>query len=103
MPTNNWMDRGRCKGTDPEIFFEDASETLAKAICRGCPVKPDCLTWAMDNDQDGVWGGMSSDERRKLQRVVKRVHCLGCGSNQTYSDGRSRICVGCGTSWLESI
>lgn len=97
------MKRGRCRDVDPDIFFEEGAEELAKAICLRCPVKHECLTWVLEVPQSGVWGGMTDDERRKLQRVGKRVHCLGCGSDQTYSDGRSRICVPCGTSWLESI
>jgi WhiB family redox-sensing transcriptional regulator len=42
---------------------------VAKRICRGCPVRDDCLVEALDNRIDtGVWGGMTERERRALLR-----------------------------------
>jgi WhiB family redox-sensing transcriptional regulator len=41
----------------------------AKAICAGCPVREECLEYAMRWDQlCGVWGGLSERERRQLRR-----------------------------------
>jgi len=45
----------------------------AKAVCRPCPVIGDCLEWALAANQDaGVWGGMSEEERRALRRSRQR-------------------------------
>ncbi len=71
-----WRDRAACKDSHPELFFPigttgDALEEIdaAKAICRSCPVRKDCLAFAIETNQEsGVWGGMSEDERRKLRR-----------------------------------
>ncbi|WP_322755208.1 MULTISPECIES: WhiB family transcriptional regulator [unclassified Frankia] len=72
----DWRHRAFCRGTDPELFFPigttgpAASQIdAAKAVCRHCTVTDECLAWALDAGQDsGVWGGLSADERREVQR-----------------------------------
>lgn len=71
----DWRDRA-CIGMDSQIFFPCGSTGVAldqaeeaKAVCQRCPVVTQCLEWAMETNQpDGVWGGMSADERRTLRR-----------------------------------
>ena len=59
---------------DPELWFpgsEKPQDRLsrgrlrrAKAICHGCPVREECLIYAVRTGQRfGVWGGMTSRER----------------------------------------
>ena len=51
-----------------------AQAAEAKAVCRECTVQAICLQWALDNNQDsGVWGGMSEEERRSLKRRAARA------------------------------
>ena len=51
-----------------------AQAAEAKAVCRECTVQTICLQWALDNNQDsGVWGGMSEEERRSLKRRAARA------------------------------
>jgi WhiB family redox-sensing transcriptional regulator len=66
----NWSERAACKGTDPdELFTQGAAQNRAKLICRGCPVRTECLADALDNGMEfGVWGGMTERERRALLR-----------------------------------
>lgn len=72
----DWRHRAACQGEDAELFFPVGTSgpallqiAQAKAVCRGCPVVSECLTWALESGQDaGVWGGMSEDERRALKR-----------------------------------
>lgn len=46
-----------------------AEQNVAKRICRGCPVRNECLADALDNRIEfGVWGGMTERERRALLR-----------------------------------
>jgi WhiB family redox-sensing transcriptional regulator len=74
-----WRDRAACLGVDPELFFPDgnAGRALlqieeAKTFCRRCEVAQTCLKWAMESGQDaGVWGGLSSEERRALKRRAR--------------------------------
>ncbi|AVO21663.1 WhiB family transcription factor [Mycobacterium phage MooMoo] len=66
-----WADRAVCQTTDPESFYpEKGSSTKdAKQVCAGCPVRVECLQWALDNNEEfGVWGGYSERERRKIKR-----------------------------------
>jgi WhiB family transcriptional regulator, redox-sensing transcriptional regulator len=77
-----WRDGAACLSVDPELFFpignaEPAFHQInnAKVICRRCEVADTCLRWAMHSQQDdGVWGGLSADERRTLKRRNARAH-----------------------------
>lgn len=77
----DWQDRAKCAavGANPDIFFPDSEEgrggayaqakAEAKAICRSCPVRDQCLQFALATRQKfGVWGGYTPKERRALQR-----------------------------------
>ncbi|WP_374198573.1 WhiB family transcriptional regulator [Streptomyces scabiei] len=63
-------------GEDPELFFPIGSTgpaleqiEAAKQVCNGCPVRAECLEFALDTNQDsGVWGGTSEDKRRAARR-----------------------------------
>jgi WhiB family redox-sensing transcriptional regulator len=68
-----WMDLALCAQTDPEAFFAEKGEWQktadAKRICAACPVRAQCLEFALTNkEQYGVWGGLSERERRKLRK-----------------------------------
>jgi len=66
-----WVDRSACRGVDVNRFFPHRGEPVdtLKAICRGCPVRADCLDYAMVNvERHGIWGGLSERERRRLRR-----------------------------------
>ena len=72
-----WMRRGRCKDMDPAIFFpnDGVGVQVAQRICAECPVRGDCLEYALDNRVDhGVWGGASERERRRLLRQRRLAH-----------------------------
>ncbi|MGY1690748.1 WhiB family transcriptional regulator [Geodermatophilus sp. SYSU D00697] len=64
-----------CAETDPEAFFPEkgGSTREAKRVCAGCPVRSQCLEFALANDERfGIWGGLSERERRRL-RLQRRV------------------------------
>ncbi len=73
----NWIESARCIGEDPDLFFPIGSTgpaaaqvESAKAICTLCGVREECLEWALVTDQEaGVWGGLSEEERRALKRA----------------------------------
>ena len=44
------------------------AETRAKLICRECPVRAECLEYALAHGEQGIWGGMSEDERADILR-----------------------------------
>lgn len=54
-----WADEGACHG-EHDLFFTGAQHEKAKAICAGCPVRVECLTFARRTGQVyGIWGGVS--------------------------------------------
>jgi WhiB family transcriptional regulator, redox-sensing transcriptional regulator len=73
--SGEWRDRARCRDKDPEFFFPIGTTgpaalqvAEAKAFCGPCPVRSECLTWALETGQAvGVWGGTSEEERRALK------------------------------------
>lgn len=76
------------KAYDSDTWFEDAD--AARRICAHCPVRNDCLQYAMDVEVKsgipliGVWGGLSPIQRKRLRahpealermrRVRSRTH-----------------------------
>lgn len=65
----SWHLDALCAETDPEIFFPAKGESVkeAKAVCRGCLVRAECLEYALETRQRfGVWAGLSERDRRKL-------------------------------------
>lgn len=67
-----WQVSARCVEADPEIFFPErgGSSKAARAVCRECPVRLECLRYALANrEQFGIWGGTSERERRRLRRM----------------------------------
>ncbi|MCP3768200.1 MULTISPECIES: WhiB family transcriptional regulator [Streptomyces] len=76
---DDWRTRATCRDEDPDLFFPIGTSgpallqtEQAKAVCRRCPVRQQCLDWALDTGQSlGVWGGTSETERRALKRRLK--------------------------------
>jgi WhiB family redox-sensing transcriptional regulator len=71
----SWRLDAPCAETDPEAFFPDkgGSTRDAKRVCAGCPVRLQCLEFALGNDERfGIWGGLSERERRRL-RLARRT------------------------------
>ena len=63
-----------CAETDPEAFYPNWGEgasietRVAKQLCSRCPVKDECLNYALiANEPFGIWGGMTTDERKRLK------------------------------------
>lgn len=85
----DWRNSAACRVVDPELFFpigltEPALRQIreAKAVCEPCPVTGQCLSWAMETNQEtGVWGGLDEAGRRSLRRRTKR------GTATTVGDG----------------
>jgi WhiB family redox-sensing transcriptional regulator len=73
-----WRNEAVCKDTDPELFFPvgTTGQALlqidrAKEVCCECPVKVRCLDFAIETNQDsGIWGGTSEEERRQIRRQI---------------------------------
>jgi len=66
-----WRARAACRNLDTEIFFPDSEADAGPAlsVCATCPVRNECLDWAIATRQhDGVWGGTTESERKRIRR-----------------------------------
>lgn len=64
-----WQDHAACAAMSVEVFFDESAEGVAeaKAVCAGCCAWEHCLDYALsDSTLEGVWGGMTYEERREL-------------------------------------
>ncbi|MGI9006010.1 MAG: WhiB family transcriptional regulator [Streptosporangiaceae bacterium] len=86
----DWRSQSACLTADPELFFPLSSMgpsleqlTEAKKVCGRCPVRAECLDFALSTRQvHGVWGGMSEQERLlrvAAQSQVRRPAMAGAG------------------------
>jgi WhiB family redox-sensing transcriptional regulator len=69
-----WVKQARCAEVDPVIFFPEKGERTshAKAVCRSCEVKAECLQYSLDNNEKfGIWGGLTELDRIKLYKRKK--------------------------------
>ena len=65
-----WQVQAACTG-QAELFFSETRKSVArkaKAICEKCPVQVACLEYAIAKDEVGIWGGKTTNERRKMRR-----------------------------------
>lgn len=79
----DWRHDAACRDEDPDLFFVigNTGPALlqiedAKAVCQRCPlaVVDACLAFALRTNQEaGVWGNTSEDERRALKRRAARA------------------------------
>ena len=74
-----WQFRAACHGEESALFFapnyferreqKEAREAKAKAICARCPVRAECLEYALRiREPHGIWGGLNELERRAMLR-----------------------------------
>jgi WhiB family redox-sensing transcriptional regulator len=77
LMSGTWRNLARCRGVDPEIFHpvnDDAGADEAKAICAACAVREPCLEYALaTREKDGVWGGLTARERRRVLRQRRKT------------------------------
>jgi WhiB family transcriptional regulator, redox-sensing transcriptional regulator len=92
-----WMANAACRGLDVNLFFPDRGDIegahTAKRVCVGCPVRHECLEWAMTQPgykEAGILGGHTAKERsriRKLRRARvtrQRNATAECGTDSGY-------------------
>ena len=80
MPRPNWgwQDDAACRGKEVVLFFgpdgerqpeRDIRERKAKVVCASCPVRAECLGYAVSRPEKyGTWGGLNEDERASERR-----------------------------------
>ena len=66
-----WRKQAACKDHDNHLFFPNKGDRAfeAKRICSTCPVKAECLEFALLRPSvQGVWGGTTEFERLHMRR-----------------------------------
>lgn len=59
----------------PEAFFPEQGQQapgdirMAKEMCSACPIRLECLQFAVQHPQRGIWGGLTQNERRRLKKL----------------------------------
>jgi WhiB family transcriptional regulator, redox-sensing transcriptional regulator len=74
-----WTERAVCVEVDPEIFHPGKGEPVepARALCRSCEVRLDCLAYALRREETwGIWGGFSVEGRRSVRRQLRAGRSL---------------------------
>jgi hypothetical protein len=77
--TGPQFDHPACAETDPELWHptedgkKDPRTKLAIAIYQGCHAKHECLEWALDHKETGIWGGLLVEERNALLKKRKKA------------------------------
>jgi WhiB family transcriptional regulator, redox-sensing transcriptional regulator len=72
-----WHLQASCRGPESQLFFppslperreeREVREARAKRICTECPVREECLEFAIRmREPHGIWGGLTEAERRRL-------------------------------------
>ncbi len=73
-PDREWMFRAMCREEHVGLFFppSGARPVSALRLCEVCPVRGECLEFALVNNVHyGVWGGMTERQRFKEKRRRK--------------------------------
>lgn len=106
----DWRDRARCAGEPVRLFFTEdliggarhrivKPTPRAQAMCDTCPVGGECLSEALLNDEQGVWGGTTYSQRKNMKKARWRVACVRCGGATIVRSHAYAVCMGCGISW----
>lgn len=105
---NTWPTRAACRGMGDTLFFSRSERTItqAKAICAGCPVRPECLAEALAYesgkavaDRPGVFGATTGGDRWVLDPKTSRAAPVEVADD--IEDGgpphgdRNRYVIGC--------
>jgi WhiB family redox-sensing transcriptional regulator len=66
-----WHLDAACRGQGPEDFVRGPNSNYGsvRELCDACPVRRECLDFALSDESiTGLWGGTSDTERREIRR-----------------------------------
>lgn len=75
----SWRDRAACSEVTPDWWFPELGQNtnehkMARELCKQCPVRQQCLEYALrENIVHGVWGGLTPNERKALRRAARDI------------------------------
>ena len=95
----DWRVDAACRDTDPALFFPVGTTgpavdqiASAKQVCYSCLCKDACLDFALSTNQDtGVWGATSEEERRVIRRRLRAAAALATPLSQPDSANQTAL------------
>jgi hypothetical protein len=86
-----WTIDALCAKIDTDMFFPDkgGSTREGKQVCGACPVRAECLAYALANhERFGIWGGYTERDRRLMQsgQPIGPFTCPDCA--RTFASAR---------------
>lgn len=90
---NKWRPGAACIGMPIEMFYQPKkTPKVVKETCNGCPVKEECLDYALRYEPHGYFGGETADNRKLIrrQRKIKFTPINSDGRNLPYTHGDIR-------------
>jgi hypothetical protein len=101
-----WQNNAPCQGADFDFIPDNETSdgvNAAQQWCRTCPVRTQCLAWAMLHRAEGYWGGTTTYQRDQLRRVRTRAKCPLCLATQLVYADPHELCLACGVSWVRDV
>ena len=111
-----WSGDAACKGMGPARFYIERGAEVDQEVvftCLMCPVREECLDYALVHERDGYWGGTSSQTRKRLRRqrrinlkTPKAFEVQGCGTAAGYTRhlrNGEEACVACKAGHSERV
>ena len=80
-----WQDEAACRQIPVELFFPPAEQEseVAKRVCSDCLVREPCLEFALaEGERFGIWGGLTSQERRSVAAKRRKARLAGTGTSE---------------------
>lgn len=78
--TEPWRKEALCIDQPALLFFPESSQSnlQGKRICEMCPVRLECLEYAVSTYQEfGIWGGTVGKERGQIRKMMARGEDIG--------------------------
>ena len=102
----DWQHEAACRGQDAVYFFapnyferraeKNAREAVAKSFCARCPVREECLEYALaTREGHGIWGGLNEMERRATAARARPRRELTSGEAREAVVGSPSITMPC--------
>ncbi|GAS92654.1 WhiB family transcriptional regulator [Mycolicibacterium brisbanense] len=99
----DWMRRKACATEDADDWFpEEGDARKARLICVGCPVREECLAYAIEHDERfGIWGGLAPKQRARIKQGQAPTYrflepderpCKRCSKDFKPAHGRNIYC-----------
>ena len=110
-PNWGWQDAAACRGEDLLLFFgpdgerqpeREIRERKAKGVCAACPVRLECLNYAVSRPEKyGTWGGLNEDERSAERR--RRMRRANAAYRASVGVQASSASTSASVSWPKDV